>query len=791
VTIEVTPANDAPIAANDTVSVTEDTAVVVNVLANDLDVDEDTLVAKLVDGPSNGTVTLNDDGTFTYTSNLNFTGADSFTYRVSDGQSESGMATVTLDVTPINDAPTAAADNYFLAGTLTIGFANGLLANDTDVDTAASSLTVQLVSPPAHGFLTFNPDGSFTYTPGTSFTGSDTFTYRTSDGAEVSLPATVSIVVALRLRTENVTVIVNSEGQVEGQFDVFLDVAPGVELAVGAYNVALRTPEASGVTLVSASIPSPAHFGIFSSEPIFFITQGRLVVTDGLTSGSAPLDNGDGLFRVRFTAPEGTTGEVPILFTPAFTNMADENGQPLPLVLAPGMLTLVALPGEVTDLTATPTAANQVRLTWTDSFADETGFKIERLQAGVFAQIATVGPNVTSYGDANLQSSVEHVYRVRAYNSAGDGPASVTASATTPQLVTINGTPGHDTFHLIRVGTVLNVYDSIPAMGPPVYLSEVAALADTLTINGHGGDDLLIVLSIGETPIGVDEIIYNAGTGANQLLLASGPARIESSAEAGGTLHTTVQSAGRLTTSRFIQDGLVMENSSRVTLLPDGETSVLTGLTIGTGAIFDIGNNALVVNYSEASPLATIREKIRSGRGGSGLGASWNGTGITSSAVRQANLVNPESRSIGYAENAALPLGQYTTFRGVPLDDTSVLIAYTFTADVNLDGQVNDGDVTVLGASYDPMGANALWALGDFDYNGIVDDADATLLGVFYQPAEETPPEDAGEDELVELLAKAFSSDPAAASNGLTERRLKNGRQPRPADALWRAARWR
>jgi VCBS repeat-containing protein len=790
VSIEVTPMNDAPVATNDTVTVTEDIAIVVNVLANDQDVDGDELVAKLVDAPSNGTVTINGDGTFTYLPSLNFTGVDAFTYQVSDGELESGMATVTLDVTPVNDAPLAAADIYFLAGTLTVGGATGLLANDTDVDSVASSLTVQLVSPPAHGVLTLNPDGSFTYTQGISFTDSDTFSYRTSDGSAVSELATVSIVAALRLRTENVTVVANPEGQVEGQFDVFVDVAPGVDLATGAYNVSLRTPAASGVTLVSASPPSPAHPGIFASEPVFFTAQGRLTVTDGLGSGAARLEDGDGLFRIRFIVAPGTMGEVPILFTTAFTSLADEDGQPLPLVLAPGKLTLVLLPGAVTDVTASATAANTVRLTWTDSFANESGFKIERLQAGVFAQVATVGSNVTSFDDVNLQSSVEHIYRVRAYNAAGDGPASGLVSATTPQLVTINGTPGHDTFHAIRVGSLLNVYDTIPAMGPPIYVSEVAALAETLTINGLGGDDLLIVLSIGETPIGVDQIIYNAGTGANQLLLASGPARIDSSAAAGGTLHTTVQSAGRLTTSRFVQDGLVMENSSRVKLLPDGETSVLTGLTIGTGAIFDIANNALVVDYAGASPLAAIRQRIISGRGGSGLGGSWNGTGITSVAVRQTNLADPESRSIGYAENASLPLGAYTTFRGVAVDDTSVLIAYTFTADANLDGVVNDADATVLGASYDPTRANAVWALGDFDYNGIVDDSDATLLGVLYQPEGDSPTEQSGENGLFDLLAQAVLSDQRAASDGLIGSRLADGRQARRADALWKEALW-
>jgi hypothetical protein len=108
--------------------------------------------------------------------------------------------------------------------------------------------------------------------------------------------------------------------------------------------------------------------------------------------------------------------------------------------------------------------------------------------------------------------------------------------------------------------------------------------------------------------------------------------------------------------------------------------------------------------------------------------------GITSSTAAQANTSDPESRSVGYAENSALPLGPYTTFRGQAVDATSVLIAYTRTGDATLDGLVNDDDVTVVGATYAPATAQAHWALGDFDYNGFVADDDVTLLGVFYQP---------------------------------------------------------
>jgi hypothetical protein len=106
--------------------------------------------------------------------------------------------------------------------------------------------------------------------------------------------------------------------------------------------------------------------------------------------------------------------------------------------------------------------------------------------------------------------------------------------------------------------------------------------------------------------------------------------------------------------------------------------------------------------------------------------------------VATANATQPESRSLGYAENSSLPLGPYTTFRGQPVDNTSVLIAFTRTGDANLDGIVNDDDVTIVGATYAPGVPNASWALGDFDYDGFVDDDDVTLLGAFYDPSAAT-----------------------------------------------------
>jgi len=218
----------------------------------------------------------------------------------------------------------------------------------------------------------------------------------------------------------------------------------------------------------------------------------------------------------------------------------------------------------------------------------------------------------------------------------------------------------------------------------------------------------------------------------------SGRVRIDS-ASTGGALNTTVEAGTELITPRLEQSGLTVKGNGRVTLLAGGGTSRITSLSLDASATLNLTDNALVLDYTGTSPVASVRAKILSGRGGPGFGASWTGAGISSSAVAQANFADPEAWSIGFAENSALPLGPYTAFRGEGVDDTSVLIALARTGDANLDGLVGDDDVTIVNATYAPGVAQPHWALGDFDYNGFVDDDDVTLLGVFYNPAANPP----------------------------------------------------
>ena len=250
VTLEVNSVNDKPVAVNDEYSTDEDAALSVNatdgLLGNDTDADGDSLTASLVGGPSHGTLTLNADGSFDYTPDANFNGVDGFSYVVNDGTTNSDVASVTLNVAPINDGPTAVNDEYTTDEdtAITIDAIAGLLVNDTDPD--STSLAASLVSGPMHGELTLNSDGSFTYTPSANFNGVDGFSYSVSDGSLDSDVATVTI---------NVNSVPDAPLAVNDAFTTDED----TPLVIDAAGVLANDSDADGDSLTAALVSGPAH----------------------------------------------------------------------------------------------------------------------------------------------------------------------------------------------------------------------------------------------------------------------------------------------------------------------------------------------------------------------------------------------------------------------------------------------------------------------------------------------------------------------------------------------------
>lgn len=177
--------NTAPEAADRTVTTAEDTAAAITLSATDVDGND--LTFAVVAGPSHGTLSATAPS-LTYTPAADYFGPDSFTFRAHDGKLASNIATVSIDVTPVNDAPVAAGGTV----TATEDAAVAVVLSATDADGDALSFAV--IAAPAHGSLSGTAP-NFTYTPAPNYFGADAFTFLASDGLLTSNTATVSITV--------------------------------------------------------------------------------------------------------------------------------------------------------------------------------------------------------------------------------------------------------------------------------------------------------------------------------------------------------------------------------------------------------------------------------------------------------------------------------------------------------------------------------------------------------------------------------------------------------------------
>ncbi|MDW1637100.1 MULTISPECIES: tandem-95 repeat protein [unclassified Vibrio] len=182
----------APVAdiESDRATVVEDTPTIINVLGNDTFEGSDKVVSlDTNNGPANGTVSVNPDGSVTYTPNDNYHGTDSFTYIVtSGGVSES--TTVNVDVTPVNDAPVATNDNAVTDEDTPVTI--DVLPNDTDID--GDKLSIQSASVPSDQGTVEIVDGKLVFTPAENFNGDAAITYTITDGS-LTDQATVNVTV--------------------------------------------------------------------------------------------------------------------------------------------------------------------------------------------------------------------------------------------------------------------------------------------------------------------------------------------------------------------------------------------------------------------------------------------------------------------------------------------------------------------------------------------------------------------------------------------------------------------
>jgi VCBS repeat-containing protein len=438
--LTVDAVNDAPTATDDSATVAEDGAVTVDVLANDSDIDSAAVTVLAVTQGAHGSVAFTAGGV-TYTPDADYYGSDSFTYTISDGSGGFATATVSVTVSPVNDAPVATGDTFTTNEDTALS--GSVLGNDTDIDSPA--LTAQLLTGPAHGALAFNPDGSFTYTPDADYSGGDGFTYRAFDGAAYSAAVTVSI-----------TVSAVNDAPVASGATFTTDEDTALSGSVSATDI-------DSANLTYSVVTGPAH--------------GALVLNADGTFTYTPHANYHGPDSFTFRASDGA----------AFSNVAGVALTVTAVNDAPtasaGTFATVAGVALVVDLRALVADA--------ETGDDALGYTISGASGVSVAPVAGQPGRFTVTPDANFTGTASFTYTV------SDGSAS--ASAVVQIEVTaqgnvylsggdlyVFGTAGADTVHISADGAGVQVTINGASAG-------TFAPTGVVRVFGGDGDDLITV----------------------------------------------------------------------------------------------------------------------------------------------------------------------------------------------------------------------------------------------------------------------------------------------------------
>jgi VCBS repeat-containing protein len=438
----------APIANNDVYSVIQGHTLAVvapGVLANDTDPGAHTLTAAALTQPSEGTLSLSSDGGFTYVNGGGLS-PDSFQYKANNGTTDSNPATVTINIFP-DTPPVAVADAYSVAhgGTLNVP-APGVLANDTDA--LGDPITALLATPPSHGTLTLNANGSLKYIHDGSNTLTDTFTYRATDGIVPSAPATVTITIGPDAPP---VAVADSYTVLEG--GTLTIAAPGVL----ANDTDVDTP----LNMLTANLVSGPTHGSLTLNP-----NGSFTYTnDNLTAAadSFTYRANDGILN---SAPATVSISVtPVNHAPKFTagaaivsavdtagaqsipwatginaGAADESGQTLNFIVSNDNNALFSVQPSIAvngTLSFTPVATAQGIANVTVRLHDNGGTAnggVDTSAAVMFEIDILKAPTITSGNSANFQAGTPSTFTV---TTTGFLPPAITETGALPSGITL------------------------------------------------------------------------------------------------------------------------------------------------------------------------------------------------------------------------------------------------------------------------------------------------------------------------------------------------------------------
>ena len=325
--------NQPPVAVDDSVTVAEDSENnVIDVLVNDSDPDGDQLNVTQATS-ENGTVTINADGTISYTPNANFSGTDIITYTISDGNGGTATATVTVTVTGSQDGPIAEDD--FAITEQDTPVVISILDNDSDPD-GDQLIVTQATSD--FGTVVINEDGSITFTPQNGFSGEAVINYTISDGNGGTATAQVRIVINPAPEVENnPPIAVDDEITVTNTNPVTIAVLGNDSDPDGhSISVQLATTEFGTVEIVDGNLVFTPNEGLTGVVVIYYSIIDELGATATATVTITIDIEGPTIF-----VPDDLCGEFTVDANALYTRVSlgeasavDRFGNPLPVSLS-------------------------------------------------------------------------------------------------------------------------------------------------------------------------------------------------------------------------------------------------------------------------------------------------------------------------------------------------------------------------------------------------------------------------------------------------------------------------
>ncbi|WP_167853580.1 tandem-95 repeat protein [Roseovarius aestuariivivens] len=367
-TILTDPQNEAPTPVDDIVTVAEDEVVIFDPTANDSDPDGDPLTVVSISDPVNGTLTDNGDGTYTYAPNPDYNGPESVTYTVSDPSGETATATVSFDVTPVNDAPDAVNDVATTDEEAPIVLTP--LDNDTDVDGDTLRITAATV-PTAQGQVTFN-DTTITFTPADDFFGEATISYAITDDNGGTDTAEIAVTVANvndapvavddTVNTLEDTPVTFNPAANDTDVDGDALTVTGVDPIDPAFGTVTLNPDGTVTYQPAVNYNGPVEVGYTVSDPDGLSDTGKILINVGAVP-DAPVAEDD-----IATTPE----DVAIVLTP-LDNDTDPDGDTLTITGANVPTDQGAVTFTDTTITFTPAANYNGEATISYTITDGNG----------------------------------------------------------------------------------------------------------------------------------------------------------------------------------------------------------------------------------------------------------------------------------------------------------------------------------------------------------------------------------------------------------------------------------